>query len=79
MYLVVNKYTSLVVNKYIGRVYYKGASKVEAKNAYRGDPTGSWVYKDGAGCDLRTFEPRAWNAKVEAKKACKRSLYDLKL
>lgn len=49
----------LVVNKYTGRVYYKGADKVDAKNAYRQDPTGSWVYKDGKGCDLRTFEPRA--------------------
>jgi len=49
----------LVVNKFTGRVYYRGADKAEAKSAYRRDPTGSWVYKDGKGCDLRTFEPRA--------------------
>jgi hypothetical protein len=47
-----------VVNKYTGRAYYKGANKAEAKAAYRKDSTGSWVFKDGQPCDLRTFEPK---------------------
>jgi hypothetical protein len=48
----------VVMNKYTDRKTYEGPSKVNAKAAYRRDPTGSWVYKDGRFCDLRTFEPK---------------------